>query len=327
VAFDPVPIAIGNGAVLQDDVFRVFANAATRDSEGVVLPGQFKTTALGSPGAAVSIAPGGLVVRNAQKTGESYIGRAQTATQVSISPNNGGSTRRDLVLARIIDPDYSPWQPSGTPGAPNTSVPNGPYFEPYVLSGVGAVTNAAQAGITYSAVALARVDMPAGAQTVQSGYITDLRQLAQPRIGFAYDVQTVASSQQLLVTDTTVKDWPLNSLQVYVPRWATHAQVGITLLTVGTDGNASDFSPRVYVGGATVVSAAWDYNGGGTDHYAGVEKLPFQMYGEFNVVAAQDSIITVKPQAQRTFTSNTGLVVMDTTGLVVFDVRFSERVV
>jgi hypothetical protein len=243
VSFDPVPIAIGNGAVLQDDVFRVFANAATRDSEGVVLPGQFKTTALGSPGAAVSIAPGGLVVRNAQKTGESYIGRAQTATQVSISPNNGGSTRRDLVLARIIDPDYSPWQPSGTPGAPNTSVPNGPYFEPYVLSGVGAVTSAAQAGITYSAVALARVDMPAGAQTVQSGYITDLRQLAQPRIGFAYDVQTVASSQQLLVTDTTAKDWPLNSLQVYVPRWATHAQVGITLLTVGTDGNASDFSP------------------------------------------------------------------------------------
>jgi hypothetical protein len=330
VAVDPVPLAIGQGAVHTDDVWRVAANAFSRDSQGIILPGQAKVTALGSPGLAVNVAAGGLVIRNAQSSGQSYVGRIASTTQVSIAANTSGATRRDLLIARIIDPDFSPWQPSGSPGAPNVSVADGPYFELIVISGVPANTQTlAQAGITYSGVALARIDIPTGttsANGITSAMIVDLRQLAQPRVGFAYDLQSVASTQNVLITDTTPKDWPLNSLQVYVPRWATHAQVAIRFAGIKADA-AADVNTRVNFAGTAGPDTHFDYNGNSGTGVGYVEVLPWVAYGEFLVTAVQDSIVTVKGQATRVFTSNTGNVWVDAQQMLEFDVRFSERAI
>lgn len=327
MAFDPVPLAIGQGAVHADDVFRVAANAFSRDSQGVNLPGHLKVTALGTPGGAVTIAAGAAIVRNAQFVGQSYVGNAPTPTQVAIAPNNSASVRRDLVIGRIIDPDFAPWQPSGSPGAPNVSVADGPYWQPYVVSGVPANTaTLAQAGISYSGVPLARVDIPANTTNITNAMIADVRQLAQPRTGFAYDIQTPASRQDMLVSDTTFKDWPLNSLQVYVPRWATHMQVIESINQIHTNGIAGDFAPRLSVAGVTATSPVFDYNGGAAQP-GGEEHIPFTMAAEFVVTAVQDGIVTIKSQAQRTFTSNTGVIYVDGRTQIIFDVRFSERVV
>lgn len=324
MAFDPVPLAIGQGAAHTDDVFRVAANIFSRDSQGVALPGQMKVAALGTPGAAVTIAPGGVVIRNVQNPGQSYVGRAATSTQVSIAANATGSVRRDLIIARIIDPDFSPWQPSGSPGAPNVSVADGPYFEPFVVSGVASGTTKASQVVGYSAVELARVDVPANTSAITSGMIVDLRALAQPRIGFAYDVQTgPAVGQALPIPQAAFVDYPTNSLSVYVPRFATHAQVMASVsLSMGGPANA-DFRTNFAGVAGPIYPLDYNYTPAGN---LGAETLNFLVYGEFLVTAVQDSTVVLKTQARRTLTT-TGVINFDTQNQIAYDVRFSERVI
>ena len=331
MAFDPVPLAIGEGAEHTDDVWRAFANAATRDSQGVVLPGDMKVTALGSPGEAVIIAPGSAVIRNAQKAGQSYVGHAPTATQVAVPRNNTGSVVRHLLIARVIDPQFSPWQPSGTPGAPNVDVETGPYFEPFLISGVASNVTRASQVVSYSAVALARLDVASvgsGASPVTNAMIVPTRELAQPRTGFAYDIQTPASNQNLALTTGGFIDWPTNSLQVYVPRWATHAQVKIHLNGILGFVGGSDSLHRVNFAGSVGPNAVWDYNGYTGQAAGDAEMIPLSMYGEFNVQAVQDSTVTVKPQASRNNVgSHLGVESIWTRHQIEFDIKFSERVV
>jgi hypothetical protein len=82
MAFDLVPWAI-EGASTDAALARVLANIASKNAEGINLPGDFKVTALGTPGPQVNIAPGGMVVRNAQAPGESYVGIARSSPRSS----------------------------------------------------------------------------------------------------------------------------------------------------------------------------------------------------------------------------------------------------
>jgi hypothetical protein len=317
MSFEGVPWAIGGGASHSDELLRVACNAWTRDAEGIVLPGDMKVTALGTPGTAVQIAGGAVIVRNTQAAGQSYIGRAGSVTQISPASTGVGVTRSDLIIVRVKDPDFSPWSPPG-------DLANGPYFEPFIQAGVGAgVTTAAGAGITYAAVALARITIPPSTTVFTNGMITDLRVLAQPRIGFAYDVQAGASpADYILISETSYVDWPLNSLQVPVPRWATHAQVTASM-SVSAEGPCNA-NVRCNLGGATGPVYAFDYNGALLN---GAELLPFSTYGEFNVTGVQGTTVTLKTQAQRVNVGATGNVGIGPQQQVVYDVRFSERII
>lgn len=320
MAFDPVPWAIGGGAEHTDELLRVAANAWSRDSEGIVLPGDLKVTQLAVPGAGVLIADGAVVMRNRQAAGQSYIGRAASPTQVNPAAT-GGSVRHDMIIARVIDPDFSPWVPYTDPD----DIAHGPYFEPYIVSGVSAVAKTlADAGISYSGYPLCRLDIPINTSTFTNAMITDLRALAQPRIGFAYDLQAVHGNDPILITDTAWRDWPTqNSLQVTVPRWATHAMVSATI-GFGTNEDACDANVRVKMGNATGPSSIIDHNatGAGWD-----ERFQITAYAEFDVTGVQEDTVTVKTQAQRTFTMNTGTLYTDVWGQVAYDIRFSERAV
>jgi hypothetical protein len=325
VAFETVPWAVGAGAELDAAVARAFVNAATQDTEGVNLPGNFKVSALATPGMAVSITGGGMTLRNRQRPGESYIGVAHSATQVPIAANSSGAIRRDLIVARVIDPDFSPWQPYTDPDA----ILNGPYFEPFVVSGVGAgVTTAEGAGITYTAVPLARIDQPSGATSITSAMIVDLRRLARPRTDSDSDVQkgTIAE-ERIEVTETNWHDWPTNSLQTTVPYWATHAQVSIALNNVSVGKVAADFDSRAYLGGLTGGGVAFDYNGSDWSPVGYVETRPHTIYAEFDVRSLQGQTVTCKPQARRIWTENTGDLYFTNREQVVFDLRYFERAV
>ena len=330
MAFDPVPLAIGGGAVHSDDVMRVAANIFSRDSAGIRRPGDFKVTATGSPSGTVNIAPGGMVLPNVQKPGQSYVGHAPTLTTESRSLTQAGN---HLIVARIIDPEFSPWQPSGTPGAPNTSVANGPYFEPHVIPGVSATTTLAEQVVTYTAEALALVKNPTGAAAITNEMIVDLRRLAQPRIGFAFDVQQGAPLNFVTVSEINWHDWPLNSLSVYVPRWATHAQVMVGLHNVAVDAPC-DVNLRAVLGNLVGPTSFFDYNGNAGTGVGFVETRPHMLYAEFDVRAHQGQTLAHKTQAKRDYVagaehvgSNNGNVWYDPYQQTVFDVRFSERVV
>lgn len=325
MAFDPVPLAIGGGAEVSDETMRVAVNAFTGDSQGIVLPGDFKVTALAQPGAAVNIAPGGMVLRAPQSPGESYVGRAATPTQEARSLTNAGY---HLIVARVVDPDKSPWQPSGTPGAPNTSIPNGPYFMPHVIPGVSASTERADQVVSYAAEALALVKNPSGLGVITDGMIQDLRRLYDPKVGFAFDIQQGPGTVEFItVTETAWHDWPTNGLLVDVPRWATHAQVAIRMQGIAVDG-PGDVNWRVNAGGATGPITYFDYNGNSGTPAGFVETKDHTAYGEFDVRFAQGQRIIVRPQARRTYeVQNKGNIWIDSNLQVEFDVRFSQRVV
>lgn len=316
--FDGVPWAVENGAKASGAVARAAHYAATRGAQGIALPGDMKVSATPSPSQSVRIGTGSTTILNRQAPGESYQGLARSFTDVSVTVD--GSPRTDLVIATIIDPDFSPWTVADVPDAVN-----GPYFVPEVLEGVDPNTTRASDVVGYSAYELARISVPASGN-ITSGMITSLRQLAQPRSWSDTIMQGGLVAEHLTTSDTDWKDWPSNTWTVQVPEWATDALCLITLNTVATDGVASDFNPRVYLGGLVGQSAAWDYNGGGAG--VGAEKIPFPIYAQFDVTGLQGESVEFKPQAMRTFeTLNTGDVWFDQYSQVVFDIRFYEKVV
>lgn len=222
-----VPWLVENGAQVGAEVGRVLANVATRDSQGIALPGDCKITATATASGQVQMAAGGLVVRNQQQAGESYITAARGTTLVSVDPT-AGSSRSDLVVVRVKDPDFSPWQTSDVPDSVN-----GPYSEPYVIKGVSPTTTKASDVVTYSAVELARIDVPANTTNITNSMIHDLRSLVMPRS--QRTVRGVNNDEQhtFFYADTNWHTWPLSaSFSVFIPPWATHLVYSVALGTI-----------------------------------------------------------------------------------------------
>lgn len=319
MAFDAVPWAIGGGAEVSDETARLFANIATRDAQGVALPGDLKVTALGTPGGAVQIAPGGVVIRNVQAPGQSYVGRGGSTTQVAIAPTGSGAGRSDLIIARVRDPDFAPWQPYTDP----VQIAAGPYFEPFVISGVSPTTQFASEVVSYSAEALARIDIPASTAAITDAMITPLRRLVSPRTWFAYDLVRATGTQNLS-TSTVFAQWPSNSINVAVPTWATHAQVTAEFQSLVAIGLAYS-EHRVVFGGSS--GPAFTLDNDTTTQAGGGERVPMPITGEFDVRSVQGQTLVLKTEARRISAGQTSTLRADTRTLIQYDVRFSERVV
>jgi hypothetical protein len=298
MSFDPVPWAVTGAATAAAEA-RVLANIASHDSEGVVLSGDFKVTQTGTPSGSVQIGTGGMVIKNFQAPGESYVGKASSSTLQAISPT-GGTGRSDLIIARVIDPDFAPWQPYTDPN----QILNGPYFQPFVVAGVSPSTTSAGQVVSYSAYALARIDIPAGTTNILTSMITDLRSPYRARTWHDDDNQPTPTVNNLLITDTTWRDWPENSVQVTIPPWATFARCSITLQGLLAD-NAADFASRINLGGLTGQGANFDYDAPAA--LTGVQQaLNFTSTYRFDVRSLQGTTVTMKHQAQRINTGNTG---------------------
>ena len=84
--WNPTPWMV-DGARHSAAVGRLVAYASLNGSEGVVLPTDLKVTALGSPGAAVQVAPGGAIILNRYPGGvrETYVGLNPASHQVPIA--------------------------------------------------------------------------------------------------------------------------------------------------------------------------------------------------------------------------------------------------
>lgn len=218
MAFDGNPWAVENGANMSAAVARAAHYAATRGAQGITEPGDLKVTQTSVASQAVEIAAGSATVLNHGADGESYHGLARTPTNVPISVS--GSTRHDLIIGRIIDPDFSPWQPSDVPDAVN-----GPYWEPHVVQGVTSSTTLASDVVGYSAIALARVAVPA-AGNITNAMITNLRELAQPRSELQ-QYTTIPTDDAHLSSDPWV-NWPEEANRnVFVPAWATRVVIEV----------------------------------------------------------------------------------------------------
>jgi len=246
--FDGKPWAVEHGATIPAAVARAAHYAATKGRQGVTRPGDLKVAATPSASQGVRIGTGSATILNQQAPGESYQGLARTFTDVNVTVN--GSARTDLVIGRIIDPDFAPWQPSDVPDGVN-----GPYWRPYVVPGVSSSTTKASDVVSYSAVELARIAVPASGN-ITNGMITDLRRVT--------NVDRERHVSSVLPTDTRFTAPPANGRVwfpfvnelIFCPEWATRAQIVVTVSSLLFDSGVYQGRIRAEYGwnGTTVTS-------------------------------------------------------------------------
>lgn len=319
--FEGVPWMVGGGQAKHSaNVGRLVAYAATTGQSGVIKPGDLKVSAsTPTPDGKVHIGVGAVAIVNeyANAQSESYLGRATLVSDLDISPTGPGAGRSDLVVVRIKDPQYG-WQ------TPADAI-NGPYAIPEIIPGVPSGTKyAEELNLQQALYAVARIDLPVNTSTITQGMINDLRHLAQPHA--SHFVNQQAGGQPELLTSSDWVNWPSNSIDIEVPQWATHAFVKATINTVVTDGNSSDFNPRISFGGIVGQSAAWDYNGSSG---FGAEKIPFIMTAFLDIRTLAGTTSKLRTQAMRTFVESTGsaLVQFDGWSQIIYEVDFQERIV
>lgn len=238
MAWDSVPWFVGGGAEHSPEVARLLAYAATNGAEGLVSTGDLKVRELSTPGSSVRVAPGAALILNRASGGDlqTYVARMKTEETIAIAATGSGSGRSDLVVARIEDPWLAgePWQDPVNPKV-------GPYVFTRVISNVpSGTTKVTDLGLGYSAIPLARIDLPASTSTITSGMITDLRKLANPREHRELLVSSISSTVTANASSWT--DWNAYVPSVYVPEWATYMNIvttvaGALIWSANTDGN------------------------------------------------------------------------------------------
>jgi hypothetical protein len=241
MALDGVPWAIGDAAEMSTEVLRTLAYAATAGSEGVLATGDLKITALPAPAGAVRWAPGVAVIRNRSivNSQQSYVARNPFGTAEitnAIAATGSGAGRSDLIVLRVEDGQYDPWQKYTNP----TQIQFGPYVFPRVISGVpNTTTRADQLGLPHSMLALARIDIPANTTAITNQMIADLRQVVVPRRQRRlFRVDMDASSGVREATSTSWTNWPGTAAAFDVPYWAGEMIVRINIDGIAVTGGS-----------------------------------------------------------------------------------------
>ncbi|WP_461634952.1 hypothetical protein [Glutamicibacter soli] len=225
MALDLTPWFVGGGAQHSPEVARLLAYAATSGAEGIVEPASLAVKAQSTPNGTVAVRPGAALIVNryAGGTQQTYVLRNASSTSVTIPATGSGGGRTDAIVARILDPQYE------------GSAPTDPVTFNYArLERIGSVPgnlkNISQLGLTYPAILLAKITIPASTGTITNGMIADLREVAIPRV---LDVvranPIVAGDAGLTLTATRANGEAFpnaGGTQLFdIPDWATRAQI------------------------------------------------------------------------------------------------------
>lgn len=230
MAMERVPYLVGGGFEHTAEIMRAALAASTSGAEGVVLPGDFRTTPLPVPGTAIIVGPGNALIRNNYGGGgaQTYAVRAPQQTELPIQATGSSGGRTDLIVARIDDPTYA-----GTEFDPETY--EAAKFE--VIRGVPAkTTQVRQLSLSYPAIEVARVTLPASTGTVTASMITDLRRVALPRrernLVTIYPTGSFDKGTAHRAHAGNYASWPIRPEErprIWVPEWATRLQVVVNI--------------------------------------------------------------------------------------------------
>jgi len=236
------PWYIDQSAMHSPRLARVLGYMGTGGRQGVLDSTHCKVSALGTPGASVTIDPGMFAILNKATGGayEAYFDKISSQMTVPVTPTPG-TTRTDLVILRVENP-YAGGVGTGTWSIPSDPV-NGPYWYVRVIEGVTPtyITDVTEWNNTWSAIALARIRRT-NSSIVQAADITDLRSLlAAPRIVIPSnpdpspppvsqqifsDAKEFGTVTTLAKTVTTFTDFPAGgTFNVPFPSWATTADI------------------------------------------------------------------------------------------------------
>lgn len=220
----PVPWAIGNGAENSVELARAGLYVGSNGATGIVGINDFKVSALPTPGAAVRVTRGtGVIASNYPGTfGQSYAVQEQSNSDVPVAATGSSGAAVKYVYVLIEDTQYGGQAPPSVEDGPYNSyqvTTTLPQNQPYLL--------------------LARINQPKSTATIQNTHITDMREMANPRIWTVTRARpSVATDTAMVLNSTTGEFFPGNSgasggtQEIEVPVWATRMIVEATWIGV-----------------------------------------------------------------------------------------------
>ncbi|MFJ7023252.1 hypothetical protein ACIQUW_33315 [Streptomyces sp. NPDC101117] len=168
MALHPVPIATKD-AEHSAQQFRMMIKDLARDNQGVTTGLDMKVTALSTPGAGVQVGDGSAVIAGKVSPVQGYYNAYNIGSDTVPISATGGVGRSDMLVLRVEDPEYE--------GDRDPATDPIVFFE--VIPNVSSSATTVPSG--YSAIPLARIDIPSSTATITNAMITDLRKVANPR--------------------------------------------------------------------------------------------------------------------------------------------------
>jgi hypothetical protein len=227
-----VPIATEDGTH-NTGIFRANLYALKNGQEGLSGPLDGRVSALDVPDSYIRVSPANYSIINRESgyPNEMYSGRLREEDRVPVQPTTSAGGRTDLVVFRVENPAIGPWT-----ALPDDQKPNGPYVYTRVITNVPAgTTNVRDIPGNYSAITLARLQIPPSTSTITNSMITDLRSTSAnpvPAPAEFYDIINYTTTSTLPPPPggsgtrySNWVSWPAGaSWSVPVPLWATEAQ-------------------------------------------------------------------------------------------------------
>lgn len=226
-----VPIATEEGSH-NPGIFRANIYAQKNGQEGLASPTDGRVSALDVPDSYIRVSPAAYTIVNRESgyPNEMYAGRLQNEDRIPVQPTTSSGGRTDLVVFRVENPAIGAWT-----ALPPDKKPDGPYVFTRVIPNVpsGTVSVRDIPG-NYSAITLARLQIPPSTSTITNSMITPLRDVSPnpfPAPGEFYDIVNYSGSSTLPpppngsgTRTTNWVSWPSGATwQVPVPGWATEA--------------------------------------------------------------------------------------------------------
>ena len=326
MAMERVPYLVGGGFEHSAEVMRAMLAASTSGAEGIVNSGDFKVQPLAVPGTSVRVAPGNALIRNSYGGGQAqtYACRAGSETEVSIEATGSAGSRTDLIVARIDDPTYQG-------GAFDPLTFEAARFE--VIKGVPASTKTvAELGLSYPAIALARVKLPASTGTVTAAMITDLRSVALPRVQRHLFTHNLSNEETDAINppvgDEMGEAWPNVFWNFTIPDWATRVRVRAILGGVRVEEKSPNNYGNLFVRFGTVPTGfstqygRWDNSMAG-----GVTRQTFMVADDRTVPSSFRGIDTRAYIRATRKNDNLNVPLLDTFSSISLDLEFYETAV
>jgi hypothetical protein len=287
-------------------------------AEGIIGGASCKVRQLATAGAAVLIGDGALRIKGRVNPWQgSYSDYNIGDEQVAVPANDTANTRYDLLVVRVEDPQFE-----GTRDPLLSDI-----IFPELIAGVpaGTKTLAGAGRGGYSAIPLARLEIPATTSAITNAMIVDLRFLAAPlKERSIYRFDTTAADT-LNIAEPSDERFPQDAFwDILVPSWAAHVWVtgylsGVKIVTAGIAGLLVHLNDV----GRTSVTAINE-----PDVVAGsFDRKAYPVGGKIAVPAAARGLVKrlqfvgYKGATSATFLETDGY----TTGLI--DVQFEEGVV
>ncbi|MEU7435730.1 hypothetical protein AB0B07_33555 [Streptomyces sioyaensis] len=206
-----------DGASHSAQQFRMLVRDLSRGNEGITEGDDLKVTALATPGSQVQISDGSGIVKGRANVFQGSYAVCNVGTETLDIAPTGGTSRSDMVVLRVEDPEYE--------GSLDPATDQIMYFQ--IISGV--TSTATTIPDARTAIPLARIDIPASTSIITSAMIVDLRSIANARRDRQMQLQSpgslsteISGSSGTYSYFSTAAGW-----NFVIPVWAARVKIKI----------------------------------------------------------------------------------------------------